>query len=165
MKKHVSVFHTIRKDSVRKSERCSAPGCLASFSSRSNLKVHINVHNNTIRFNCIYCQYRTSDVKVFGDHLSSHYDELDYKCDTCGYVATTKSHLKQHLDTHSDIKYKCTLCSIICTTRYAHKEHVTHKPDIHEEIGDYRIEIKPKITEKHMVEMFPDRKRKVTLGL
>ena len=40
----------------------------------------------------------------------------------------------------------------------AHNQHVSKKHNIHKDIGDYRIEIKPKITEKDMNEMFPDRK-------
>ena len=64
------------------------------------------------------------------------------------------------MDLHNDIKYKCTICSTICSTRKSHTHHVNRKHDIHEDIGDYRIEIQPKITEKDMNEMFPERNRK-----
>jgi len=160
LKLHLGQFHKIRKNASRKSERCSAVDCLASFSSPSLLKRHMDIHNNTIPYNCIYCHYRTIDSHRFGNHLSSHYDELDYKCDICGHTAQRKADLSRHMDQHNDIKYKCTICSYICQTRHAHESHIIKKHNIHEDTGDYRIEIKPNITEKDMIEMFPDRNRK-----
>ena len=160
LRQHLGQFHKIRKNAPRKSERCTEPGCMASFSNRSELKKHTNIHNNTLRYNCIYCQFKTGQTTIFGDHLSSHFDELDYKCDICGYTAQRKGELTRHMDRHNDIKYKCTICSAICPTRAAHMEHVSHKHGIHEDMADYRIEIKPKITEKDMAEVFPDRNKK-----
>ena len=131
-----------------------------SITAKFKVVPHLDVHNNTLRYRCVFCHFRSGDTTIFGDHLSSHFDELDYKCDICGYVATGKGPLNKHLDTHNDIKYKCTLCPKICPTRDAHNQHVSKKHNIHKDIGDYRIEIKPKITEKDMIEMFPDRNKK-----
>ena len=136
------------------------PGCSASFENESSLKRHEDIHNNTPRFKCVYCQYTSSLITQFSDHMANHYGELEYKCDVCGHVATTRANLNKHMDIHNQIKYKCTVCSAILDTSVAHGNHVSEHHDIHENKSEYRIAVQPEVTEEDMNETFPNRYKK-----
>ena len=134
-------------------------GCSTSFARQGLLKMHEDIHNNTPRYRCIYCQYATTRADQISDHMTAHYGELEYKCNICGLVAKSRSNLKCHLEIHDETKYKCTICSTVCPTRLAHNFHVSTHHDIHEEMSKYRVAVQPKVTEKDMNEMFPNRKK------
>ena len=156
---HISRFHKILPSAGGRFYKCKMAGCSTSFSSQSLLKLHEDVHNNTPRFRCVYCQFATTNIGMFSSHMNAHYGEIEHKCNICGYVGSRLSALKDHLDIHNETKYKCTICSTVCGTRMAHKQHVTSHHDIHEEISKYRVAIQPEVTEKDMKNTFPNRKK------
>ena len=88
-----------------------------------------------------------------------HYGEYKYVCDVCGFKATNKQNLAYHQDIHDETKYKCTICEIVSDSRKNHKDHMHREHKIYENIKDYRITIEPKVTEKDMTAMFPNRKK------
>ena len=156
---HIGQFHKIRVNAKGGSEHCNMPGCSTSFQFPSELKRHLDIHNNTPRFKCPYCQFTAHLGTNFNDHMTAHYGELEYKCNICGHIAKSQSDLKTHIDIHDETKYKCTICSTICSTKKSHKDHVNEHHDIYEEIPKYRLIIQPKVTEKDMKRMFPNRKK------
>ena len=64
------------------------------------------------------------------------------------------------MDKHGEIKYKCSICAEILPTRMAHSKHILRKHDIHEDISDYRIEIRPEMTKKDTKKIIPNRKKR-----
>ena len=159
LNRHIGHFHKIRKNPHRGSHHCRVTGCSASFQTVCELKIHEDVHNNTPRFKCIYCQYTSGNKTQFSDHLTSHYGELEYICKICGYIGTSKPSLLKHEDIHSENKFRCTICSEILGPRSAHNFHASKKHDIHEEFEKYRILIPPNVSQKDMEDMFPNRKK------
>ena len=123
--------------------------------------MHEDIHNNTPRFRCIYCQYASTNIGHFSNHMSAHYGESEYKCNICGLVARSHGDLKIHMDIHSGTKYKCTFCSTICQTKQMFYGHASKHHNIHEEVSKYRVTIEPEVTEKDMKEMFPNRTKAI----
>ena len=156
---HIANFHKIRLNAKGGSHHCEIPGCSASFATQAELKRHENIHNNTPRFKCMYCQYTGSLITQFSDHMATHYGELEYSCKECSLVFGRQETLNKHMDIHNQIKYKCTICSTIFGTRKSHEKHVIAKHDIHENTPEYRLTLPPEVTEKDMKEMFPNRKK------
>ena len=105
LQSHIAQFHKERKVRGRGLKVCSKEGCSASFFRSLNLKLHEDIHNNTLRFECSYCQYRTGSTTKFSDHLAIHFGDNRYECDKCGHIARTKKHLRCHKELHTERKY------------------------------------------------------------
>ncbi|XP_035664595.1 zinc finger protein 184-like [Branchiostoma floridae] len=73
-------------------------------------------------FMCGECGYRASDRTRLVDHVRTHTGEKPFKCNQCHYQASLKSSLVKHMKKHSDEEpYRCELCEYK-TYRVSHIE-------------------------------------------
>jgi uncharacterized Zn-finger protein len=83
------------------------------------------------------------------NHIASHENKLDYKCDLCNKKFNTITLLKKHKKTHGPKEYKCALCD----TSYTRRESLTyHNSTIRhqENIREIKQAIEPSLNKKNI---------------
>ena len=56
--------------------------------------------------------------------MSAH-EVIKYLCESCGYKASTKSHLRGHqLSVHEGVKHLCELCEYMASEKGSLTKHV-----------------------------------------
>ena len=113
--------------------------CLATFTSRNNMKRHIRLHTGVKPYSCHKCPESFSRNDDFKRHLLKHTFQKPFRCALCktGYSdrACVKSHMmKEH---NSKVYHVCSQCgeSYIDVVRFQQ-----HKK-LHSELQDYRCSI------------------------
>ena len=89
--------------------KCSKPNCLSTFTTESNLKTHLRIHNNELD-NCQYCLYRYVAEINYRNHLNNHFRIKEHKCDICGEMFKSRVALTDHSSIHEGIIYCCLIC-------------------------------------------------------
>ena len=76
-------------------------GCSQSFSTKYNLKRHIDtVHLKILRFQCMICSRLCVSQQVLNDHMNSHSGERPFQCEVCGASYKHSSKLSFHRRKH-----------------------------------------------------------------
>lgn len=81
----------------------SCTQCLKRFSSRGNLRVHVNVvHGERKDFQCWACAKRFGTKNNMQRHVAMvHRKERPFECQFCKHKFPTKSCVKRHEHTHA----------------------------------------------------------------
>ncbi len=84
--------------------------CLSTFSSKRNLRQHMEKHND-MKYNCTLCDYETCQERYLTAHFNRKHSESHFKCAICYKEYSQKSALKNHMMMHNNDKpFKCNLC-------------------------------------------------------
>ncbi|KAF6197673.1 hypothetical protein GE061_008639 [Apolygus lucorum] len=80
------------------------------------------------RFTCELCGYRASQKCHLREHMLTHSDEKPFACNICDYRAIRSSHLKRHMLAHTGEKpHVCDVCGYKTGYPSALKTHIrTH---------------------------------------
>ncbi|ESO96894.1 hypothetical protein LOTGIDRAFT_94587, partial [Lottia gigantea] len=94
--------------------KCYLYGCLARFSTKENLDIHVACHNTSNEaFTCTQCEKHFDSWQLLRVHLHRKHDiDLDLiSCDVCGFKVDTMNKLRVHKEIHSDSRpYTCDIC-------------------------------------------------------
>lgn len=63
-----------------KSYRCSFKNCNHCYSNKYNLRRHVTVNHNKVRFTCDVCDRKLSSAQSLKDHVYCHTGEKPYAC-------------------------------------------------------------------------------------
>jgi len=66
---------------------------------QTNLKLHIQIKHDGVRFPCHLCNFFATRKSTLKTHIASIHEGIKYPCDLCTYAATQKSALKRHMRT------------------------------------------------------------------
>ena len=66
------------------------------FSAKKTRKKQKEYKHEVFKYQCLQCEYFTTNVSNLKRHERSKHKEVRYSCDQCEYSATDKSNLKQH---------------------------------------------------------------------
>ena len=98
------------------------PECGNIFSSKANLKRHLEIHNGAEPKQCQQCQKIFRNEKLLKRHQVTHSDERAFQCTTCDKAFRRAEDLVKHTRTHTgEAPYKCRLFSY---ARFASCRHV-----------------------------------------
>ena len=89
--------------------------CQKTFANSENLKLHMQTHDGTQKFNCDICGALFSRRVDRDRHRMRHTGQRPFKCDECDYGCITKGELNRHKLKHVDqsggqAKHKCPYC-------------------------------------------------------
>ena len=85
--------------------------CHRRYSTKGNLKKHMNIHNDSKRFKCDVCLKGFHQKINLTMHYRNHTGEKPFSCHICDRKFAVKSALVRHQATHSEIKsFKCSIC-------------------------------------------------------
>lgn len=94
MKRHAAEVHFGHREPEAK-----CPQCDYRSYNRSNLKVHIDKHNNTPSFVCHLCGMGCYTKTALNDHAANAHG-TGFKCPTCSKCYRNDSSLKSHMKVH-----------------------------------------------------------------
>ena len=90
--------------------------CSQKFRQRSALVRHLEVHSNTERFQCQFCEKNFSSGRNLHSHVTvSHISPTQFQCDICSKFFNCKNPLAAHLKTHFAVQ-KC-IKKFICSEK------------------------------------------------
>ena len=105
-------------------ERFKCKNCTKTFSSKGNLKMHENIHNEKHKFKCKTCSrvcYSNADLII---HERIHSGEKLFECETCKRTFSRKYQLNCHERLHTGEKpYICNVCKLDFRSSKSLKRH------------------------------------------
>ncbi|KAJ8708101.1 hypothetical protein PYW08_010467 [Mythimna loreyi] len=107
----------------RASHRCGV--CGKTYSSRTLLAEHANVHSGARPHACSVCGKAFASKYTHQAHLKTHaVRPRPYKCTQCGKSFLTQQNLNQHEKTHSGVKdFVCNICNKAFSTQHNLEVH------------------------------------------
>ncbi|XP_055682143.1 zinc finger protein 184-like [Lutzomyia longipalpis] len=99
--------------------------CLAKFSAKSSLKIHINtIHKNEKKFICDICGKTFGTKGNLSEHCKIHGDDWPFQCAYCPRKFKTAANMKIHEEIHTDTKFKCPHCDVLANTKRSLRFHL-----------------------------------------
>lgn len=91
----------------------SCPKCEKVFQMRSQVRIHMKVHQAKSSFDCAVCHESFPNRSTLKSHQAVHSDVKMFQCEHCGRCFTRKYLLTAHVRSHIDKKprvYTCRVC-------------------------------------------------------
>ena len=90
----------------RRKRTKECPACHKIFSSKGNLKIHIEtVHEGKKSFNCSLCNTQLSSKRNLENHLAGvHEGKKPFSCSQCSKSFAQNASLKHHIETVHEIE-------------------------------------------------------------
>ena len=120
LEKHVSAVHEGQKN-----YQCQL--CKKKFSSKQNLKYHMDRHEGKRDHRCQICDKTFTQQANLKYHLEAvHQGKKGYPCNICQKEFSTKAYLKVHQKLHEeDKKFECSICNKTFLKKRYLNAHVT----------------------------------------
>ena len=98
-----------RKLAVKQDLKCTF--CDKLFNNKTNLTVHLRMHNNIRPHQCPYCEKSFTQKSTMRTHLRTHTGEKPYSCSHCARAFSDYSTYRKHQRVHTGEKpYSCDIC-------------------------------------------------------
>lgn len=113
--------------------------CLATFTSRNNMKRHIRLHTGIKPYSCHKCSESFSRNDDFKRHLLKHTFQKPFRCAICNAGYSDRSFVKSHMinEHNSKVFHICPQCGESHTDSQKFQQHKKSHP----EFQDYRCSL------------------------
>ena len=114
-----------RREVVSLKGRYECEFCQKTFSTQSNLTLHIKSKHEGVKYACDQCDYQATLKGNLTQHVQSKHEGVKYACDKCDYIAKLKSNLNVHIQSkHEGTKYACDQCDYRATQQSNLRRHI-----------------------------------------
>ncbi|XP_061897144.1 zinc finger protein 568-like [Entelurus aequoreus] len=123
--------HNVNMESHMRTHTEEKPSCSLcgnTFSRKSTLKHHMNMHTGERPFNCSICAKGFIRNWDLTRHMRGHTGEKSFCCSVCGKTFSDSSTIKMHMRTHTG--EKPFVCSV-CTEVFFQSSHLTQHMQTH----------------------------------
>lgn len=108
---HHNFKHSEQKLFLKQQRLMECSVCLKKFSTKWNLKTHMQSHMNVFPYLCEFCGKKFKKSDIFKIHLRIHTGIKPYACPQCDKRFATKGMMTTHLRSHTGEKpYSCEFC-------------------------------------------------------
>ena len=119
--------HIMCKHSKSKPHACQF--CKRRFKFQCNMDIHkLQQHEELIKsVSCDYCKKSYISEEKLKHHLlfkCPRNINQSFNCDTCSYVAKSKTKLEQHMNSHSGVQFPCEICGRKLATKSSLRTHL-----------------------------------------
>ena len=125
------VVHSNRSDKFK----CTYRNCEFTYSTRWDLKNHLEVHRGIRRHKCKACGLGFSEKRLLNVHQTVHFEDRSFACDICNSTFSHHRLLKAHQYKHvNQEKFKCDECDYTTGIKHSltvHKERHDKKRGCH----------------------------------
>lgn len=98
-----------RKQATKQSLTCAL--CSKVFTNKTNLQVHLRMHNNIRPHQCPHCEKSFTQKSTMRTHIRTHTGEKPYVCSHCARAFSDYSTYRKHQRVHTGEKpYTCDIC-------------------------------------------------------
>lgn len=113
--------------------------CLATFTSRNNMKRHIRLHTGIKPYSCHKCSESFSRNDDFKRHLLKHTFQKPFRCAICNTGYSDRAFVKSHMinEHNSKVFHICPQCGESHTDSQKFQQH----KKCHPEFQDYRCSL------------------------
>ena len=141
-KKEPIVRNKVSPCLVKKEGGYPCPYCDKKLSNKKGVQQHIkSIHKNTKMFSCDQCFHQTRQPGNLRRHIEIMHEDIKFQCDKCLYQVNRKDRLKEHIEnTHSGLGSLFTKLAKVYSCKYCDKQLSTkmgilrHTQAIHDEI-------------------------------
>ncbi|XP_018577787.1 zinc finger protein 37-like [Anoplophora glabripennis] len=99
--------------------------CGQSYKHKAAFNIHMDMHNGINPFTCIYCHKSFTQKGALVRHVPIHTGEMPYQCDECGKRFVHHTSFNIHRLSHTGLKsYKCTTCGLALMSGSHLKRHM-----------------------------------------
>lgn len=113
IKSHYSRFHGTgnRAPTIDPKYSCKYKSCSYQCKDTYGLELHSRIHENRL-VSCAFCPYRsTTSEKMISQHLLTHFDTKNIKCELCSLLFRTQDALNRHWIRNHTKDFTCSYCS------------------------------------------------------
>ncbi|KAK4317617.1 hypothetical protein Pmani_011323 [Petrolisthes manimaculis] len=121
------IYHLLDHRAIHQDIRThKCPHCPFSTRRKFNLTEHLSCHTNIRKYKCKTCGAAFSRLQVLEIHETRHTKERPFLCETCGWSGKTKNALITHVKIHTGEVLRCQVsgCSYSTAKKSHLKEHM-----------------------------------------
>ena len=114
------------------------PYCLKSIADKSNMKRHIKLVHEFVKYPCDLCDFKTKSSKTLKYHKGMKHDDSQAlgdlvipTCSICDKMFSDKSNMLKHIrSAHESLTYPCNFCTFNTRSSKKIKLHITEVHNI-----------------------------------
>lgn len=91
--------------------------CKASFTKKTSLRRHMNLHSGSRPFQCPFCEYNATRKDQLKTHIKTRHTRdsskhFTFKCPLCSNMFQSQKRMTLHMRSHQWDNFPCDLCNI-----------------------------------------------------
>lgn len=117
--------------------------CKASFTKKTSLRRHMNLHSGSRPFQCPFCEYNATRKDQLKTHIKTRHTRdsskhFTFKCPLCSNMFQSQRRMTLHMRSHQWDNFPCDLCHIKFKSAHELVQHLKRRhPDSGTDPGNY----------------------------
>ena len=117
--------------------------CKASFTKKTSLRRHMNLHSGSRPFQCPFCEYNATRKDQLKTHIKTRHTRdssknFTFKCPLCSNLFQSQKRMTLHMRSHQWDNFPCDLCQIKFKSAHELVQHLKRRhPENGADPGNY----------------------------